>query len=169
MSDRAANAPYDALIGLGSNIGDKAENIRSAIALLTDGGDVHIVATSRLYRTAPWGVTEQDWFVNACIAVATKLSPADLLARCQSVENTMKRVRKERWGPRTIDVDVLVYNGITQDDPTLMLPHPRITERAFVLVPLAEIAPDLVLNGHPLSHWLSRVDLSEVTLLDEAK
>ena len=152
MSARAANAPYDALIGLGSNIGDKAENIRSAIALLTDGG-----------------VTEQDWFVNAGIAVATKLSPADLLARCQSVENTMKRVRKERWGPRTIDVDVLVYNGITQDDPTLMLPHPRITERAFVLVPLAEIAPDLVLNGHPLSHWLSLVDLSEVTLLDEAK
>ncbi|WP_072392394.1 2-amino-4-hydroxy-6-hydroxymethyldihydropteridine diphosphokinase [Hyphomicrobium sp. CS1GBMeth3] len=169
MIDRAAVAPYDALIGLGSNIGDKAENIRQATALLTQQGDIRVVAASRLYRTAPWGVTDQDWFVNACIAVATGLSPQALLARCQSVENAMKRVRQERWGPRVIDVDVLVYKNVSLDDPTLTLPHPRITERAFVLVPLAEIAPDLVLNGHPLSHWLSRVDLSEVTRLDAPK
>src|SRR5688572_2473534 len=119
---------YDALIGLGSNVGDKEANVARAIALLAEPGDIRLVASSRLYRTAPWGVEDQDWFVNACIAVATQLSARELLGRCLGVENEMKRVRRQRWGPRVIDVDVLTCRDETSDAPDLTLPHPRITE-----------------------------------------
>jgi 2-amino-4-hydroxy-6-hydroxymethyldihydropteridine diphosphokinase len=157
---------YDAVIGLGSNVGDKPANITRAIELLTGRGDIRLVATSRLYRTAPWGVLEQDWFVNACASVATDLAPRELLARCLAVEAEMKRVREQRWGPRIIDVDVLVYRDVRLDEPDLVLPHPRIAERAFVLVPLMEIAPEIVVAGHSLAHWLSRLDASDVVPLD---
>ncbi len=167
MTELAKPFAYDALIGLGSNIGDKAGNIARAIALLTEEGDIRLVAKSRLYRTAPWGVTDQDWFVNACIAVATDLSPRDLLARCLFVEETMKRVRQERWGPRVIDVDVLTYRDVTMDDPDLTLPHPRIAERAFVLVPLMDIAPGAEIAGHDPAHWLAHLDRGEVTPFED--
>lgn len=160
-------APFDALIGLGSNIGDKPANIRRAIALLTTPEDVRLVRELRFYRSPPWGVREQDWFVNACIAVATSLAPHDLLARCLAVENEMKRVRERRWGPRIIDVDVLTYGNTTSDDPALTLPHPRIAERAFVLLPLRDIAPGIVIGGHGLDHWLAEVDATGVTPIDD--
>ncbi|AHB49140.1 2-amino-4-hydroxy-6-hydroxymethyldihydropteridine pyrophosphokinase [Hyphomicrobium nitrativorans NL23] len=157
-----ASADFDALIGLGSNMGDKQANIRRAIGLLTEAGDIRLVRASRLYRTPPWGVLDQDWFVNACIAVATDLAPYDLLARCLGVEDEMKRVRHERWGPRVIDVDVLTYRNVALDDARLTVPHPRIVERAFVLLPLKDIAPDLVVSGHVLDHWLAKLDTAGV-------
>jgi 2-amino-4-hydroxy-6-hydroxymethyldihydropteridine diphosphokinase len=163
MTERA----IDALIGLGSNVGDKEANIHRAIALLTEQGDITLLRASRLYRSAPWGKRDQDWFVNAVIAVATRLSPHALLARCLAVEQAMKRVRKERWGPRIIDVDVLTYGSVALNDPDLVLPHPRITERAFVLVPLAEIAPDVEIGGKRPAHWLAGVDTTEVAPLAE--
>lgn len=166
MTERPQPSPFDALIGLGSNIGDKAANIGRAIGLLTEPGDIRLVRASRLYRTAPWGVLDQDWFVNACISIATDLAPHALLARCLAVEQEMKRVRAERWGPRVIDVDVLVYRDVTLSDPDLTLPHPRIAERAFVLVPLAEIAPGLQIGGHDPAHWLARLDAGNVVPLD---
>ncbi|WP_295558430.1 2-amino-4-hydroxy-6-hydroxymethyldihydropteridine diphosphokinase [uncultured Hyphomicrobium sp.] len=169
MTDGAPRPAYDALIGLGSNIGDKAANIARAVALLTEGGDVRLVQTSRVYRTAPWGVLDQDWFANACIAVTTDLTPHELLARCLGVEQEMKRVRRERWGPRIIDVDVLAYRGVILNEPGLTLPHPRIVERAFVLVPLMEIAPDLEVAGHGLAHWLARVDAADVVPFEVEK
>lgn len=171
-----AEPAWTALLGLGSNMGDKAGNITRAIELLTAPGDIRLVGASRLYRTAPWGVTDQDWFVNACVAVNTALSAHDLLARCLGVEQDMHRVREQRWGPRVIDVDVLVYRdgtlkdrtlkNVTLNDADLVLPHPRITERGFVLVPLAELAPDLELSGHTLAYWMSRIDTSDVVPLD---
>jgi len=169
MTEGASTPAFDALIGLGSNIGDKAANIARAIELLTEPGDIRLVRASRLYRTAPWGVLDQDWFVNACIAVKTELPPRELLARCLGVEQEMKRVREQRWGPRLIDVDVLVYRGIVMTEADLILPHPRITERAFVLVPLLEIAPKLKIGGHPLEHWLGGVDSADVVPLEERK
>jgi len=170
MTAHADSAPrYDALIGLGSNMGDKAANIARAVALLTEPGDIRLVASSRLYRTAPWGVTEQDWFVNAAIAVATDLAPRELLARCLGVEETMKRVRHKRWGPRIIDVDVLAYRDVTIHEPDLTLPHPRIAERAFVLVPLADIAPDAKIAGRTIREWLSRVDATDVIAADDVR
>ncbi|MGE0024169.1 MAG: 2-amino-4-hydroxy-6-hydroxymethyldihydropteridine diphosphokinase [Hyphomicrobium sp.] len=169
MTTRPASIGFDALIGLGSNIGDKVANIRRAIELLTRDGSLRLLAASRLYRTAPWGGVEQDWFVNACIAVATRLAPRDVLARCLAVEEAMKRIRRERWGPRVIDVDLLVYRGVTIDEASLTLPHPRITERAFVLVPLRDIAPGIEIAGRPLEDWLAGLDASDVTAIGDAK
>lgn len=146
---------FDAIIGLGTNMGDKAANIAEAIQRLCADGRVRLVRRSQDYRSAPWGVTDQDWFVNAAALVATDLSAYDLLARCQAVEALMGRVRRQRWGPRIVDVDVVSYRDVVSDDPVLTLPHPRATERAFVLVPVAEIAPGYVIAGRPVEAWLA--------------
>ena len=164
MADSTA-AP-DAIIALGSNMGDKAGNIARAVSALTAAGDIRLIARSRDYRTAPWGKTDQDWFVNAAISVATGLAPHDLLLRCQEVEKELGRVRAEKWGPRVIDVDILWWRGGKVDEPHLKLPHPHIAERAFVLVPLADIAPDLRLGGGTAGELLARIDASDVTPLD---
>jgi 2-amino-4-hydroxy-6-hydroxymethyldihydropteridine diphosphokinase len=165
MSGAAAEAEFDAIVALGSNLGDKVRQIDEAIALLTEGGDIRVAARSRNYRTAPWGKTDQDWFVNACIAVATDLSPRVLLERCHAVEARMGRVRDEQWGPRVIDLDVLVYRDVMSEHADLRLPHPRITERAFVLVPLADVAPDLCIKGRKVSDWLAALVHADVVPL----
>ena len=152
MSD-ASEMParrLDATIGLGSNIGDKAANIDAAIALLTADGDIRLTKASRKYRSAPWGVLDQDWFVNACILIETRLSARALLARCQRVENEMGRVRRQKWGPRLIDVDIVTYRDDVISESDLIVPHPLIAERAFVLRPLQDIAPQTRINGKAL-------------------
>lgn len=148
MTDPAA---FDALVGLGTNIGDKAANITRAIALLTANDEIRLVRQSRLYRSKPWGVTNQDWFANAVVAIATPLSPHDLLHRCQQIENKMGRMRDVRWGPRIIDVDVLTYRDQMIDTLDLKIPHPLIAERAFVVLPIADIEPNIVINGQSLA------------------
>jgi 2-amino-4-hydroxy-6-hydroxymethyldihydropteridine diphosphokinase len=151
-----------AILGLGSNIGDKRANIARALSIVTRDDAVRLVARSRDYRSAPWGVSGQDWFVNACAAVDTSLAPEQLLARCLAAEAELGRVRVERWGPRVVDCDVLVYDDVISNDPRLTLPHPRITERGFVLVPLADIAPDLRLGGRSVRAWLDVVPHADV-------
>ena len=141
------DADYDALIGLGSNLGDKAANIRTALAHLSANGAIRIMRVSRYWRSAPWGIEDQDWFVNACAAVATGLDAHELLRRCLAAEDALGRVRVQKWGPRLVDVDVLTYRGQTIDTPDLKVPHPFIEARGFVVVPLAEIAPDEVIRG----------------------
>jgi 2-amino-4-hydroxy-6-hydroxymethyldihydropteridine diphosphokinase len=155
-------ASWDAVIGLGSNMGDKAANIARAIELLCAEGDVREVARSRCYRTAPWGKTDQDWFVNACVSVTTALDPHALLDRCQRVEDEMGRVRRERWGPRVIDVDILLYRDARIADGRLTLPHPLIPERAFVLVPLLDVAPDALVAGARARDLLARMEPHDV-------
>ncbi|MEZ5900595.1 MAG: 2-amino-4-hydroxy-6-hydroxymethyldihydropteridine diphosphokinase [Hyphomicrobiaceae bacterium] len=158
--------PFDATIGLGSNVGDKRANIARAVELLTARGDIVLVARSRDYRSAPWGVLEQDWFVNAVICVATGLAPHDLLARCLAVENEMGRVRAQKWGPRLIDVDVLTYRDETINTPDLIVPHPLIAQRGFVLVPLREVAPGLKINGREITDLLRDVDTSDLVPIE---
>lgn len=162
MPDMAPPPRLDAIIALGSNIGDKHTNIADAIRLLTRDGDIRLIARSRDFRTPPWGKTDQDWFVNACIGVATQLAPRALLKRCLATERQMGRERTEKWGPRIIDLDVLHMDGVALAEDDLVLPHPRITERAFVLAPLADIAPDLVLAGKTVAEWLSSIDCTGV-------
>jgi 2-amino-4-hydroxy-6-hydroxymethyldihydropteridine diphosphokinase len=157
---------FDATLALGSNLGDRVGNIEEAIARLTADGAVELGARSRLYRTAPWGVTDQDWFVNACIAIKTSLSPRELLRRCQAVENGMGRVRTKRWGPRNIDVDILTFGTLNVDEADLRIPHPLIAERAFVLIPLRDIAPDLRIDGQAIETLLGRLDTRDVRLLE---
>jgi 2-amino-4-hydroxy-6-hydroxymethyldihydropteridine diphosphokinase len=126
-----------AYIGLGSNVGDARANVEAAIRAASALGSV--LARSSLYRTAPWGVHEQDDFINAVAALKTTLEPLDLLRALQATERDLGRVATYRWGPRVIDIDILTYDDLTLDTAELVLPHPRLFERAFVLAPLAEI------------------------------
>ncbi len=163
---RGAPATFDAILALGTNLGDRAENIEEALRRLAADGAVRIVARSRLYRTAPWGDTDQDWFVNACVGVETKLSPHALLVRCQAVENDMGRVRTRHWGPRIIDVDILAIRDMQICEPDLIVPHPLIAERAFVLVPMKDIAPEVTIGGKTLDAMLAALDARDVVPLD---
>lgn len=156
-----------AILGLGSNMGDKVLNLHKAAIGVAAADGCHVCALSRLYETAAWGDTAQDSFVNACVAIETSMSAMAVLGLCQAIENELGRVREQKWGPRIIDLDVLVYDDIAQTDPVLTLPHPYITERAFVLVPLQEIAPDLRIRGRTITEWCASVDKSDVIALPE--
>jgi 2-amino-4-hydroxy-6-hydroxymethyldihydropteridine diphosphokinase len=157
----------EALIALGGNVGDVRATFDEAIAMLCDGQAVRLVARSSDYRTPPWGITDQPAFVNAVIAVATALPPHELLRRAQECERAFGRDRthERRWGPRTLDLDLLAYDDLAIADAALTLPHPRLFERAFVLVPLAEIAPDRVIAGTRVREALERVDAGGIEKL----
>jgi 2-amino-4-hydroxy-6-hydroxymethyldihydropteridine diphosphokinase len=157
----------EAFIALGGNVGDVRSTFDQAIAMLCNGALVRLTARSSDYRTPPWGITDQPPFVNAVIAVATTLTPHALLARAQECERALGRDRtnERRWGPRTIDLDLLAYDDLAQIDDTLTLPHPYLFERAFVLVPLAEIAPDRVIAGIRVREALGRVDVAGIEKL----
>jgi 2-amino-4-hydroxy-6-hydroxymethyldihydropteridine diphosphokinase len=144
---RTSNEIVTACLGLGSNLGDPPGNVREAIERLRRAPGVLSVAASSLYATDPVGVTGQPKFVNACARVTTDLPPDNLLAALLSIERAMGRVRGERWGPRVIDLDLLLYGDRVIDRAGLIVPHPEMHRRAFVLLPLAEIAPDAV---HPV-------------------
>ena len=149
-----------ALIALGGNVGDVCSTFDRAVTLLCDGTAVQLTARSSDYRTQPWGVTDQPPFVNAVIAVSTLLTPHGLLERAIEVERELgrDRNRERRWGPRTIDIDLLAYDDVVLQDPDLTLPHPRLFERAFVLVPLAEIVPDRMIDGIRVRDALAKAE-----------
>ncbi|MEA3019373.1 MAG: 2-amino-4-hydroxy-6-hydroxymethyldihydropteridine diphosphokinase [Actinomycetota bacterium] len=128
-----------AFLGLGANLGDRERMLRDAISAIPD-----VVAVSPIYETDPVGGPEQGPYLNAVVELDTDLSPRQLLELGARLEAAAHRVRTERWGPRTLDVDVLLVGDLTVDDPDLQVPHPRMWERPFVLVPLADLAPDLV-------------------------
>jgi 2-amino-4-hydroxy-6-hydroxymethyldihydropteridine diphosphokinase len=157
----------EALIALGGNVGDIAATFDRAIVMLCDNQSVRLEQRSANYRTPPWGVADQPPFMNAAFAITTTLSPRELLERMREVEWHLGRNRgfEYRWGPRTLDLDMLTYGEITLDTPELTLPHPRMFERAFVLVPLAEIAPDRVISGIRVRDALARVDTTGIERL----
>ena len=151
-----------AYIGLGGNIGDPREAMGAALRMLDEYEGIAVESVSSLYSTPPWGITEQPDFLNAAAALSTTLAPRALLLRCLETEKALHRVRDQRWGPRSIDLDVLVYGDAVLDEPGLSLPHPRMMERAFVLVPLAEIAPDLRVGGTSVAYRLAELDQSGI-------
>jgi 2-amino-4-hydroxy-6-hydroxymethyldihydropteridine diphosphokinase len=157
----------EALLGLGGNIGDVRATFERAIAALCDGRDIRLTARSSDYATPPWGVEDQARFVNACLACATQLPPEALLTRVQEVERIFGRNRPQerRWGPRPLDIDILAYDDVALTTPALTLPHPRLFERAFVLVPLAEIAPERVIAGRRVRDALAQVDAAGIEKL----
>jgi 2-amino-4-hydroxy-6-hydroxymethyldihydropteridine diphosphokinase len=157
----------EAFIALGGNVGDVRAIFEWAIAMLCDGDAVRLLARSADYRTPPWGDVDQPPFVNAAIAVTTALSPHELLARTKATERALGRnsARERHWGPRPIDLDILAYDDVELNDPDLTLPHPYMFERAFVLVPLAEIAPDRVIAGIRMRDALARVDANGIEQL----
>jgi 2-amino-4-hydroxy-6-hydroxymethyldihydropteridine diphosphokinase len=150
----------EALIALGGNIGDVRAMFDQAIAALCDGQIVRLLARSSDYKTPPWGVEDQPPFVNCAIVAATELTPVELLRRAQAVERRFGRSRQteQRWGPRTLDIDLIAYDDVALDSPDLTLPHPRLFERAFVLIPLAEIAPTRQIAGVRMADALAKID-----------
>lgn len=154
----------EVLLGLGGNLGDPLAAIEAALARLAARGVV-ATARSRPYRTPPWGPVAQPDFVNLCARAATDLGPEAVLAAALAVEAELGRARRERWGPRSIDIDLLAYDDRSLAVPGLTLPHPRLTERAFVLVPLAEIAPDWIVAGRRVADWAAGVDRAGIVPL----
>ncbi len=151
-----------AYLGLGSNISDTKENIDRAIDMLKGHSEIEVKKISSYYETEPVGYDEQDWFLNVVLEIDTTLEPYELLEFCGSIEERLKRRRIIRWGPRTIDVDILLYEGFTSRDEKLTIPHPRMTERAFVMVPLYEIAPNIKINDKNISQILKNLDGEEI-------
>lgn len=138
-----------AYLGLGTNLGERHAMLASALALLAEG--VRIMGTSSVYETAPWGRIDQPPFLNCCAAVETTLDPAALLRLAKDIETRLGRVAGERWGPRAIDIDILLYDAARIATDELVVPHPRLVERAFALVPLGEVAPDAPIAGTGLT------------------
>ena len=157
----------EALLALGGNVGNSRAILDRAVALLCDGTEVRLTARSSDYQSPPGGFKYQSPFINLCIAVETTLSPRELLARAQGVELQLGRDRahEKRWGPRTADIDIIAYGDLTVDELGLTLPHPRLFERAFVLLPLAEIAPDRVIGGRKVREALDHVDTAGIERL----
>jgi 2-amino-4-hydroxy-6-hydroxymethyldihydropteridine diphosphokinase len=139
---------YDVFVGLGSNLGDRLGALNAASAALGRLAGTRVRAGSPVYDTLPVGVTEQPSFLNAVVWLETVLEPPALVRETQRIESALGRRHRDRWGPREIDIDILLYDGLVYVDPTVTVPHPEMENRRFVLVPLREIAPDLV---HPVS------------------
>jgi 2-amino-4-hydroxy-6-hydroxymethyldihydropteridine diphosphokinase len=149
----------NAFVGIGSNLGDREATLRRAVELLAAEEGIDVVAVSELRETEPVGPVEQGPFVNGAVRLATELPPRELLERLLAVEQRLGRVRKERFGPRTIDLDLLVYGEQVIDEPGLTIPHPRLHERRFALDPLADLAPDLVIPGRgPISALRAKLE-----------
>ncbi len=146
-----------AFLGLGSNLGDRRGHLIQALRGLAADPAIRVVRCSSVYESKPVGVTEQPDFLNMVVEVGTTHPPLSLLAACLDLEARLGRERRERWGPRVIDVDVLTYDQLPWKDDRLVLPHPRMHERSFVLTPLAEIAPELLVNGRSVRDLAARV------------
>jgi 2-amino-4-hydroxy-6-hydroxymethyldihydropteridine diphosphokinase len=158
-------APVIAYLGLGANVGDPRRQLAEALKRLNAAEEVEVTRVSTFYRNPPLGPKPQPWYVNAAARVRTRLGPEELLRLLQQVETAMGRLRRERWGPRRLDLDLLLYNGEVIFAPNLVVPHPEMHRRAFVLVPLAEIAPQA---WHPVMGKSAGDLLSELDPADRA-
>lgn len=152
----------DVYLSLGTNLGDRVAYLKKAVAKISSLEGLNLVKESKIYETAPWGKLDQPNFLNICLKISTSLESGDLLKNLQKIELDLGRERKERWGPRTIDIDILLFGDIISQDPNLILPHPRMKERAFVLIPLLEIEPELKIIDDRVKDILEKLDSSEI-------
>lgn len=158
----------EACLGLGANLGDRAAQLADALLRLEAQDGVRLIAVSPVYRTAPWGVEDQPDFLNLCVRIETDLSPFFLLDACKAVEAAMGRTVRERWGPREIDVDVLLVAGVEMETPELTLPHARMLQRRFVLAPLADLVPDWIVAGRTIEEHALELGADDLCEWDEA-
>lgn len=164
---RTPDPGHRAFLSLGANLGDRGDTLARALELLARDGRVRVTRRSSLYETEPIGMVGQPWFLNMVVEVATDLPPDDLLDLAQSVERALGRTREIRWGPRTVDIDILLYDDRVVSSPRLSIPHPEMTRRRFVLQPLVEIAPDLRLpDGRRVADLLHGLQGQAVRRLD---
>lgn len=152
-------------LSLGGNLGDPQKSMAAALGALDAHAHVRVSGVSSLYRTPPWGKLDQPDFLNAAAELSTSLRPQQLLELCLETERKLKRVREERWGPRLIDIDILTFGDRIIQETGLEVPHPRMLDRAFVLAPLAELAPGLDIDGQPIEERLARVDTAGIERL----
>ena len=159
----------DVLIGLGGNVGDVRATFQKAISNICGMTQAALLARSSDYATPPWGDERQTRFVNACIEIETSLDPHALLFTLHKIEARFGRDRahETRWGPRTLDLDLLAYDDVTLQKPELTLPHPRMFERAFVLVPLSEIAPERIIAGRSVAAALAQLSVDGIERLPD--
>ncbi|WP_030757881.1 2-amino-4-hydroxy-6-hydroxymethyldihydropteridine diphosphokinase [Streptomyces griseus] len=165
-ADTTLSNPRWAVVALGANLGNRLENLQGAVDALGDTPGLRVKAVSPVYETEPWGVEEgsQPAYLNAVALVRTTLPPSSLLERAQAVEEAFLRVRDERWGARTLDVDIVAYADVVSDDPVLTLPHPRAHERAFVLVPWHDVDPEALIPGRgPVAALLAEIGRAGLT------
>lgn len=151
-----------AVLGLGGNVGDSRTLIAAAIHRLEAHPDIVVEGVSPLYLTPPWGKIDQPAFLNAAARIDTKLPPRELLRAVLEVERSLGRERIERWGPRRIDIDILVYGNIEMDEPGLHIPHPQLPQRTFALQPLVDVMPDAEFGGRRADAWLRDLDSSRM-------
>lgn len=151
-----------AYIGFGANLGDREKNIAGALRLLAESDKIEIEEISSIYETEPVGPVDQPWFLNGVMRIETKLEPVELLRLLKGIEDRLGRKRGSRWGPRTIDFDILLYDEVVMDTPLLTIPHPELEKRKFVLIPLVEISPFLIhpSSGEKMVDLLARVESS---------
>lgn len=156
-------------LSLGSNMGDRQGYLQRAVEALKQLTDTEVEAVSSYYETAAWGLTDQADFLNLALALETQLPAESLLSACQAIEKDLDRVRHKHWGPRTVDIDILLYGQEIWETEHLIVPHPFMTQRAFVLVPLLEIAENLVepQTGQAYKKYLSQIDTSDVRKLEQ--
>ncbi|MEF9905473.1 2-amino-4-hydroxy-6-hydroxymethyldihydropteridine diphosphokinase [Streptomyces sp. P9-A2] len=169
-ADTTLHDPKRAVVSLGANLGNRLETLQGAVDALEDTPGIRVKAVSPVYETEPWGVEpgSQPSYFNAVVVLRTTLPPSSLLERAHAVEEAFHRVRAERWGPRTLDVDIVSYADLRSDDPRLTLPHPRAHERAFVLVPWHDVDPEAELPGRgPVAALLGTVPREDVTPRDD--
>ena len=159
---RPLNASHSVFLALGTNLGDRLANLRAAIEALPPAAIV--LAESPVYETPPWGLTDQPAFLNMAVKAKTRLEPEALLATLKRIEQELGRTPAVRWGPRVIDMDILFYDDLVLETPEATIPHPRLHERAFVLVPLADVAPDLrhPVLGKTVAEMLAECDTSGI-------
>ncbi|MER6620382.1 MULTISPECIES: 2-amino-4-hydroxy-6-hydroxymethyldihydropteridine diphosphokinase [unclassified Streptomyces] len=165
-ADTTLHNPKRAVVSLGANLGNRLETLQGAVDALEDTPGIRVKAVSPVYETEPWGVEpgSQPSYFNAVVVLKTTLPPSSLLERAHAVEEAFHRVRDERWGPRTLDVDIVSYADLRSDDPRLTLPHPRAHERAFVLAPWHDVDPGAELPGRgPVTDLLGAVTREGVT------
>ncbi|MEO4040964.1 2-amino-4-hydroxy-6-hydroxymethyldihydropteridine diphosphokinase [Hoeflea sp. CAU 1731] len=156
-----------ATLGLGGNVGDPRRSMAEALKTLDADPSIEVEAVSRLYRTPPWGPVAQDWFLNSCAVVRTTIEPLQLLEKCKDIEQALKRQRIVRWGPRTIDIDILTFDDLSLENERLTIPHPRMQDRGFVLLPLSEIAGDVQVRGRTVSDWSQKCDKEGIEVASE--
>lgn len=151
-----------AYLSLGSNLGNRKQYIESAVNKLNENENITVKKVSSIYETEPVGFTKQNKFLNIVVEIETSLEPLELLRQCQKIENDLGRVRIIRWGPRTIDIDIIIYEDYIIESNTLTIPHPRMKEREFVLIPLNEIASDINILGIGIGELIKKINTESV-------